>query len=118
MTNHSDKPTMKVVPKNNQGKNSDIERGKVTLVEQYSTESVVDYSFSNFVRVTANQSGMLLSFGKIHPQAGKIIVFDEILLPFEVALSLSKIIQNQFENLKKDGLIELIPAKRAGSETE
>jgi hypothetical protein len=107
VANQSDKPTVKVIAKGSKGKPSEIVAKKVALEEAYSDQSVKDYSFANFARVTANQSGMLLSFGKVHPKEMKIIIFDEILLPFDVAVSLSKIVQDQFEQLKKQGIIEL-----------
>jgi hypothetical protein len=107
MANQSDKATVKVIAKGSKGKPAEIEAKKVVLEEAYSDQSVRNYSFANFARVTANQSGMLLSFGKVHPKEMKIIIFDEILLPFDVAVSLSKIVRDQFEQLQKQGLIEL-----------
>ena len=111
MANHSDKLNMKAISKKNQAESAGVQEKKTVLPEEYINETVRDYSFSNFVRLTTNQTGMLFSFGKIHPKESKILIFDEILLPFEVAESLSRIIRDQFEKLQKQGLVELIPAK-------
>ncbi|MFH2056301.1 MAG: DUF3467 domain-containing protein [bacterium] len=92
-----------------QGSAHFVVKENAELPEEYVNESAASYSFANFARVTASPSGMLLSFGKIHPKERKILLFDEILLPFEVADALVKIIQDQFAKLEDDGLLQRVP---------
>lgn len=73
----------------------------------YTDETVKNYSFSDYVKVRSNPRGMLFSFGKIHPDSDKFIIFQEILLPFDIANSLQKIIDDQFKKLSEAGLIEV-----------
>lgn len=73
----------------------------------YLDDRVKDYAFSEFVKLRSGPRGMLLSFGKGHPELGKQVIFQEILLPYEVAASLSDIIAAQLDQLKAAGLIEI-----------
>jgi hypothetical protein len=82
------------------------------LPEHYTEDSVKDYDFSNFVKVTAFQWGLLFSFGKIHPSTPEVLKSKEILLPFDVAAALSQIIQNHLKELEEKGLIQ----KKDGTE--
>jgi len=75
--------------------------------EQYADETVHNYDTANFVKVTSFQWGFLLAIGKMHPTEKKIIMSKEILLPFEVAASLSDIITKHLSNMQEKGLIEV-----------
>ncbi len=73
----------------------------------YANDMVKDFEFFDFVRVRAGQRGMLFSFGKGHPEAEKVIIFKEILIPLEVAYSLKEILINQFDDMQKSGFIKI-----------
>ena len=51
--------------------------------------------------------GMLLSFGKIHPDNEKNTVFREILVPLHVAHSLANILATQMSEMKEKGYIKI-----------
>ncbi len=74
---------------------------------EYLSEAVKNYAFSDHVEVQSFPRGMLFSFAKFHPKTSDVIIFDEILIPFEVAKSLSEIIKGQFDQLVADGKIVL-----------
>ena len=66
-----------------------------------------EYKFSNFVRVTSYQHGMVLYFGKWFPTDEKMGVFDGILLPFDVAARLGEIIKKQMDDLVQRGILQI-----------
>jgi len=78
----------------------------------YLSESVKDYTYSDYVRVRSFPRGMILSFGKSQPDESRFSIFHEVLLPFEVAMSLSEIIKRQVDSLIKDGLLEKKPSRK------
>jgi len=73
----------------------------------YLDDQVKDFSFAEFVKLQSGPRGMLFSFGKGHPEVGNIVIFKEIMLPYDVAATLSGIIASQLEQLKAEGLIEI-----------
>ncbi|MCK4856458.1 MAG: hypothetical protein KAT58_00655 [candidate division Zixibacteria bacterium] len=66
-----------------------------------------EYLWSDYVRVNSGPRGILLSFGQFHPEVGKYQIIKEILLPYEVAISLRTIIGKQIDALTEKGLIEI-----------
>lgn len=88
------------------------DQSRVDQVEYcYLDDRVKDFAFAEFVKLRSGPRGMLFSFGKGHPELGKVVIFQEILLPFEVAASLSNIIVAQLDQMKTAGLIEVRPIK-------
>ena len=81
--------------------------------EVYLNDQVKDYSFAEFVKLRSGPRGMLFSFGKGHPEG--IVIFKEIMLPYDVAATLSGIITDQLQHLQDEGLIEI---RLADSKTE
>ncbi len=81
---------------------------------EYINEDVKNYAYSDYVRLNSFPRGMLLSFGKMRPEDGKFIVFQEILLPFEVAVSLSTIIKVQIDELISKGALKEVPMTKEG----
>ena len=73
------------------------------------SESVKNYAFADFVSVNSYRRGMLLSFGKSHPTEREFLIFKEVLLPFDVALSLQQIMKKQMDTLIDSGDIEIAP---------
>lgn len=69
-------------------------------------ESAQDYKFADYVRVSSYPHGMVLYFGKWYPEQKKFGLFEGVILPFNVANSLKKIIDNQIADLIKKGLLE------------
>ncbi|RKX32792.1 MAG: hypothetical protein DRP46_00420 [Candidatus Zixiibacteriota bacterium] len=84
----------------------------------YVDKAVCNYSISDFVRISSFPRGMLLSFGKSHPQKDKFLIFKEILLPFDIAASLSKIIKEHLDKLRDDGLLEVVEIKKGSGRQE
>ncbi len=78
------------------------------------SESVKNYAFADFVSVQSYRRGMLLSFGKSHPNEKEFLVFKEVLLPFDVALSLQRIMKEQMDTLIDSGdlVIDVEPKKK------
>jgi|WetSurMetagenome_2_1015567.scaffolds.fasta_scaffold652783_2 hypothetical protein len=77
----------------------------------YINDNVMDYNFSDFVKVHTYQRGMLFSFGKWCPEKGKFALFNEILIPYEVADSLGKLILKSIQDLTDKGLIRFEEVK-------
>lgn len=73
----------------------------------YLSDEVRNFAFSDYVRINSYPRGLVLSFGKRHPEDGKYILFQEILLPFDVAVALREIIGEQIDNLVSRGLLEI-----------
>jgi hypothetical protein len=73
----------------------------------YLNEDVRNFAFSDYVRIKSYPRGLLFSFGKRHPEDQKYILFEEILLPFDVAVALQKIIGEQIDYLVSRGLLEI-----------
>lgn len=80
----------------------------------YLDESVKDYDFSDYVKITSMPRGMILSFGKWIPENKEYCLFHEVLLPFEVAESLSNIIQRQLKELVESGKIKVLQTPEEG----
>jgi len=78
----------------------------------YFNNEAKNWEFSDYVRLGAGPRGMMLSFGKFVQEDKKYGIFKEILLPYDVAESLSRVIQEQFKKLLKDGLIEKVEKKK------
>jgi len=94
---------------------SSPESGKQSAAEfYYLSESVKDYNFADFVRINSFHRGMILSFGKMQPDERKFSIFQEILLPFEVADSLSKIIKKNMDELIEKGALKKISPEEEG----
>lgn len=81
----------------------------------YLNEAVKDYGYSDYVRITSFKRGVLLSFGKMQPDESKFSIFQEILLPFEIAISLSKIIKRQTDKMIEEGILQEAPIKKEDS---
>lgn len=71
----------------------------------YVDDEAKQYEFSDFVRVSSFPHGMILYFGKYQPEEKKFGLFGSIVLPFDVAKSLSRLISDQIDQLKAEGLI-------------
>ncbi len=87
--------------------NSKIIKGSEQADYFYLNEEVLDYDFADYVKVRSFPRGFILSFGKWHPEKKKYGLFEEILLPFEIAHALGKIIDKQINELKDKGLLEI-----------
>lgn len=74
----------------------------------YLSEDAKSWDFSDYVRVTSGPRGMVFSFGKFVRDNNKYGIFKEIILPYDVVESLVKIIQGQFDQLLRDGLLKKI----------
>jgi len=74
---------------------------------RYLNEAVKNYEFSDWVKVSSSQIGMLFSFGKSHPEKKEFIIFLEVLLPFPIAHSFSQIIIKQLSELQEKGYLKL-----------
>jgi len=77
----------------------------------YLDSSAKDYSFSDFVRVSSCPTGLIFYFGKWYPDKKQFGIYESILLPFNVAMSLQKIIVNHIDKLKKMGLLQVEETK-------
>lgn len=73
----------------------------------YLDESVRNFEFSDVVQIKSYQRGMLLSFAKIHLTTQKRVIFKEILVPFDVTISLINLMKKQIDQLVEKGLIEI-----------
>ncbi len=82
----------------------------------YINENVLNYDFSDFVKINSSPRGLIFAFGNWCPEKKKFGIFKEILLPFDVAEALSKIINNQMKELEDLNLIEKV--KRSVPEKE
>lgn len=71
----------------------------------YIGENVEKYDFSDFVKIGSFPRGIVFSFGQWNAEKGQFGIFKEILLPFEVAESLSKIVESHIKELEKKGLL-------------
>ena len=87
-------------------KNAELKRTPDDVIE-YLSESVKDFAFSDYVAVKSGPRGMLLSFGKAHPRSDKFVIFQEVLLPLDVAFSLGRVVQSQFERLIEEGHVQV-----------
>jgi hypothetical protein len=74
---------------------------KAAPEEYYLYEAVKNFEYADHVRIRTTITGVILSFGKFHPQNQKIAVFREVLLPFPVAYSLWQLIKNHMEEVKQ-----------------
>lgn len=80
---------------------------KIEIARELVDNSVADFDFSDNVEVTSYPRGMLFSFGKENPRELKTVVTKQILLPFEVAISLNRIITGQINSLVEQGLLSI-----------
>lgn len=87
------------------GNDADAQGKKVFEEALVLDENIKNYDFADYVQVRSFPRGVLLSFGKSHPEYKKNLMFKEILLPFEVAASVSDIITKQITELKEKGLL-------------
>lgn len=71
----------------------------------YLDESAKDYEFSDFVRVSSCPNGLIFYFGKWFPDKKKFGLSQSILLPFNVSISLEKIIGGQIKELQEMGAL-------------
>ena len=69
----------------------------------YDDESVKDFEYSDYARVSTSARGALLSFGKSHPDSDAITIRREILLPLDVAFALGEILSAQRKKLEESG---------------
>jgi len=83
-------------------------------VEQdfYVSEEAKNHDYADYVRVTGTPHGMILSFGKWRRDELKFGLYKDILLPYDVATSLSEIINNQIEELIKKGHLKRRSSKQ------
>jgi len=72
----------------------------------YLNEDVKNYDYADYVSIASGPRGMLFSFAKSIKSENKFGIFKEILLPYDVAGSLSKIIKDQIEELVKTGKLK------------
>lgn len=80
--------------------------------EFYISEEAKNYDFADHVRVTSTPHGMILSFGKWRRDKLKFGQYKDILLPYNIATSLSGIITVQIKKLTEQELIEERPSKK------
>ncbi len=80
----------------------------------YVSEEAKNHDYADYVRVTSTPHGMILSFGKWRIDKLKFGLYKDILLPYDVANSLSGVITDQIEKLTEQGLIE----RRSSKEEE
>ena len=78
----------------------------------YLDENVKEYQFADYVRLKSTPRGIILCFGKLQVDNKKFAIFKEILLPFDVAEALSKIIEGVMKDLLDKGLITAIEPKK------
>jgi hypothetical protein len=78
----------------------------------YFNQEAKNWEFADYVSLGAGPRGIMLSFGKYVQEDKKYGIFKEIMLPFDVAESLSKVIQDQFKVLLEKGLIEKVEAEK------
>ncbi len=78
----------------------------------YLDDHVKDFLYSDYVRVRSGPRGMLLSFGKSHPDNDKFTIISEILVPLDVSFALKQIIETQLDDLVKDGINKKIEPKK------
>lgn len=71
----------------------------------YLDEKAKQFDFSDFVRITAYQHGLVLHFGKLQPDSDEFGIYQSILLPFSVADSLSTIIRHQLDRMVEQGFL-------------
>jgi len=74
---------------------------------EYLNEEVKNFDFADYVRVKSYPRGMLLTFGKAHPGEQKFVFFKEIMIPYDVVLSLQKIIIDQIDGLTEQGILKI-----------
>jgi hypothetical protein len=87
-------------------KENEVIKDPVESRDFYLNEEAKNWDFSDYVRVTASPRGMVLSFGKFIREDQKYGIFKEIILPYDVADSLIRIVQKQFNQLIDDGLLK------------
>jgi hypothetical protein len=95
------------MPNNNDSQNAETKKDEDDFF--LANEFAEDYSFADHVKVTSFPHGMIFYFGKWYPERKKFGIYKSFVLPFHVAHSLSRIIQNQLSHLVKKGLIEKMP---------
>jgi hypothetical protein len=96
-------------------------RAKAAPVDSYfyASESVKDFDFADYVKVSSSPRGMLLSFGKGHPDTNKAMIIREVFLPLDVAHSLKAVIKDQFELLLEQGSVRVeIPEDSGKGDSE
>ncbi|MBD3401654.1 hypothetical protein GF420_02065 [candidate division GN15 bacterium] len=74
----------------------------------YLNPEVKNHEFASFVRSTTTPHGVILGFGKWDVEHEKFALFQEILLPYDVADSLQGILDRQIAQLIDSGKIERI----------
>lgn len=74
----------------------------------YFKEDTQNHDFSDFVKLNSSPRGIILSFGKWCPEKHKFGIFEEIMLPFDVAEALSEIIKQHMKKLEELQFIEKI----------
>ena len=73
----------------------------------YADEVVKNYAYADYVKLQTSIRGMLLSFGKVHPDDKKVRLYHEVLLPLDVAHNLIQIMNEQFDSLKRQNVIKV-----------
>ena len=100
---------MSVNEKKNSQKAQRTQKGNKNKAKEpnyyYLDESVKQHEFSDFVRFSSFPHGMILYFGRFQPDEGKFAIFKSILLPFDVAESMSTIIARHIEKLQEEGIL-------------
>lgn len=71
------------------------------LVPTYLDESVKNFEYADWVQMRCSPLGMLISFGKTHPDTRKVMIFSEILLPLATANQVGEIISKQMAEIDK-----------------
>ncbi|MBD3234063.1 MAG: hypothetical protein GF315_10120 [candidate division Zixibacteria bacterium] len=84
----------------------------------YLTEEVKNFEFADHVAIRSYPRGMLLSFSKAHPGEEKLLTFKEILIPFEVAVSLQQIIKDQIDGLIEQGILKSVDSSKFKDEEQ
>lgn len=93
--------------KNGKNKTNKVESKKILDEVVYASEEVKNFAFSDYVKLRTGPRGMLFSFGKRHPDDKKITIYDEMLIPLDVAYVLLQIMKDQFYLLEKNQMIEV-----------
>lgn len=98
---------------NNKTKEQEKDAKKqLALEESNLSGDVLNYDFADHVRLRSTPRGVIFSFAKLQPEEKEFVHFKQILIPFDVADSLSQVIQGHLNELVEKGLIKRVEQKR------
>jgi len=85
---------------------------QLILEESNLTSEVLNYDFADHIRLKSTPRGVIFSFAKLQPEEKKFVHFKQILIPFDVADSLSQVIKGHLDELVEKGLIKRVDQKK------